>query len=480
MVGSRFLVRPLYLPSGDLARLVGAQMGVSLSEAFNAMRRGQGMDDLLEMLDMARRRHELTLGRVILPNGVVFEQVEINTPEDQKRLDEMMAVSGVKPAPKKRMKEKAFLTWMNTHLDDMRVAKRADKTLTESKHCLALFNALVGNKQVDEITTANCRAFFKEMMFWPVNATKRPEYRDLSVADILKKSKEVGEPSPSQSTINKHWQRLSRFFNFLIENEALVRNPLKGVTKPVVDDDELTRRPFTQEELDKLFNPPVYRDWAKSHPHRWWVPQLGLYTGARITELCQLYVEDVEVVLGIAGIHINDRYAGQKLKNKVSTRFVPLPKALLEAGFMTYVEDVKRAKHARLFPHLPNNDGTGFGKQMSRRFSTYVRDRGVDQIGLSFHAFRHTMATRLDRAGAHVGSIARITGHTVEGGVLPKVYIDSPTLPMRLETISKFNAGVTLPTYQKGQFDVPLKEAHDLPAIWAAAKKKRDKKVKGK
>ncbi len=45
LVGSRFLVRPLHAPFGDVARLVAARcMGMALSQAFQALRQGQAVD----------------------------------------------------------------------------------------------------------------------------------------------------------------------------------------------------------------------------------------------------------------------------------------------------------------------------------------------------------------------------------------------------------------------------------------------------
>lgn len=48
VVGSRFVVRALHA-KGDRARLVAALMAVALSQAFDALRRGEPMaDDILE------------------------------------------------------------------------------------------------------------------------------------------------------------------------------------------------------------------------------------------------------------------------------------------------------------------------------------------------------------------------------------------------------------------------------------------------
>lgn len=43
-VGSFYLVRPLRAPVGDAARLVAARLGLALSQAFDAMRKGIPVD----------------------------------------------------------------------------------------------------------------------------------------------------------------------------------------------------------------------------------------------------------------------------------------------------------------------------------------------------------------------------------------------------------------------------------------------------
>ncbi len=487
-IGSRFVVRALRLPAGDRARLAAAHMGVALSQVFQHLRAtGQqgGVVDIKKAMDAALGigHRDLTIGSVELPNGTILRNVQVDTPEDERQLKSLMEVSGAgQPAAKPQAnKDDVLSKQIRIHLADLERAGRQGKTVLDSRHTLALFQGIVGDKSVAEITSNDCRSFLEDVQYWPKHATKRPEYMHLSIRHAIAKAKAADEPRPAQNTLNKYRQRLSVFFHFLMDNQKIGRNPLTGIATPAkFDVEDETGRAFTQEELDTIFEPSAFQEWAKEHPHRWWAPMVGLYTGARVTEVCQLYLDDITTEHGIAGIHIRKFHPDQKLKTRASLRFVPIAKALLDAGFLEYVEDVRKAGHKRLFPHLPNNDGTGFGKQMSRRFSSYIKERGIKEEGMGFHAFRHTMSTRLDRAGVPHGTLAKITGHQVAGGVLPKFYIDSPTLPERVVALAKFQSGVRLPAYTKSQFDVALKEALALPAKWEADMSKRVRKAKGK
>ena len=478
VVGSRFLVRPLKMVKGDHARLVAETMAVALSQSFDSLRKGEGVD-LKKALDAARSagRRDLTLGEVSLPNGVTFRNVQIDTPEDERQFRSIVReatqsspVAETPPIPvassqKATPKKEGLLSHqIAVHLGDLERAKREKKTVLDSRHTLRLFLGIVGDKQASALSADDCRLFFDEVPFWPRNASKQTENAGLSVREIIAKSKSAGAEPPAAHTLSKHRQRLSVFLNFLLDNDSLQKNPLKGIARASkFDAEDDTGRAFTQPELNAIFEPVAFAEWSAKYPHRFFAPLIGLLTGARITEVCQLYVDDIATEHGVPGFHIRKSKPGQKLKNKSSLRFIPIAQPLLDAGFLTFVEDMKVAGQERLFPHLPNNDGNGYGRQMSRQFSTYIKARGISDPGMGFHAFRHTMATRLDRAGVGHGTIARITGHGLSGGVLPKFYIDAPSLPERVAALAKFEAGVKRPVYRSGQFSLPA---------WASNKNK--------
>lgn len=473
VVGSRFLVRPLRMVKGDRARLVAECMGVALSQSFDCLRKGEGVD-LKKALDAARSAgsRDLTLGEVSLPNGAVFRNVQIDTDQDARQFQAMVdeasraiaphvvkaPVGAVLPAKATPRKEGLLSHQIAVHLGDLERAKREKKTVLDSRHALRLFLGIVGDKPVGELSADDCRLFFDEVAYWPRNACKQVDNVGLSARDIIAKAKTAGCEPPAAHTLSKHRQRLSVFINFLLDNDDLQKNPLKGIAKTSkFDTEDDTGRAFTQVELDAIFEPVAFAKWSAKYPHRLWAPMIGLYTGARITEVSQLYVDDIATEHGVHGFHIRKGKPGQKLKNKSSLRFIPIAQPLPEAGFMAFVDDMKAAGQERLFPHLPNTDGNGFGRQMSRQFSTYIKSRGVTDPGMGFHAFRHTLATRLDRAGVGHGTIAHITGHGLSGGVLPKFYIDAPSLPERVTALGQFDGVVGLLVYRPGQFAKTLR-----------------------
>ena len=418
------------------------------------------MVDIKQLLKDAEDAFQLTIGGVRLPNGVELTNVLINTAEDERQFRDLMAAATpsspaqtVRATPSVDRKEHHrhdFLAHQaEVHLADLERGGRDKKTLMESRHTLGLFRGIVGNKVVSELNADHCRTFFDAVAHWPRHATKRQEFAGLGIRETIAKAKSMGEPPPAAATLEKHRQRLSTFLNWARRNKLIADNPLHGLVrqkKDVTQDD--TGRPFTQDELNAIFEPSAFATWSKGSAHRYWVPILALYSGARVTELSQLYVADIEVVQGIPGFHINKRFPGQKLKNTGSRRFVPLAQPVLDCGFLAFVEALKAKGQMRLFPELPNNDGLGYGRQMSKQFGAYIKKRGIAEEGMGMHAFRHTLATRLVAAKVSKDVIARITGHMREGDVLTRFYIDEPTLMERVEALKAFGAGVEIQVFR--------------------------------
>ncbi|QWF18137.1 site-specific integrase [Lysobacter capsici] len=472
-IGLRFVVRSMRGLRGDAARLSAAQQAVALSAVFDRLRKGDddvAKFDAKKLIESVQRAADE--GRIlewkatgVRVGGVDFGTVTTHGRQDTLDFIETMKAAAaiapslpitsapVAPVPEPPASAGPMLSEaIADYLRDLESAKRDPKTVVESRHSLRILLGVVGDVPASTLSQSHVRAFFDAVRHWPSNATKRPEYRSLSVPEVLALSKARKEPEPAAHTLNKHRQRLSAFVQPLLAARVMSHNPMAGIVRMsahAASAEVETGRPFTTAELQAIFAPSVYLPWAQKYPHRYWAPILGLYSGARVTEVAQLYVDDIETVDGVPGFHVNRRFPGQKIKNAQSRRFVPLAQPVLHVGFLAFVEETRKAGQARLFPDLPNGTGLGFGRQLSRQFSAYVKKCGVVDEGMGFHAFRHTFATLLSEAGAETADIARLTGHLdgkAQGSVLEKFYIDRKTLPLRVGTLTRFTPSVVLPT----------------------------------
>jgi integrase len=166
------------------------------------------------------------------------------------------------------------------------------------------------------------------------------------------------------------------------------------------------RFPFTSEDIQRIFN----EDEKHKQRNQYWIPLLGYYTGARLNELCQLYVDDIKVHDGYWYFDINDNSEDKSLKNESSKRKIPIHKALKRLGFIDFVEQQKSQGRNRLFTDLKMTRD-GYGGNASKWFSRHLKKQGVIHRKKSFHSFRHTLVEELKIARVNPNEIAGLVGH---------------------------------------------------------------------
>jgi len=170
---------------------------------------------------------------------------------------------------------------------------------------------------------------------------------------------------------------------------------------------EKPRNPFTTEELRKIFAPenlPV-----NSHPEQFFAPILGLFTGARISEICQLHTIDIGKKDQFYTISINDEEL-KRIKSPASRRIIPIHPILEEIGFIDYLEDMKKFGNY-IFPTV-NPDKYGyFGKEPGRRWAKYLDKLGITDPTKVFHSFRSTANIKLMDNGIEEEKRCAFIGH---------------------------------------------------------------------
>jgi integrase len=248
---------------------------------------------------------------------------------------------------------------------------------------------------------------------------------------------------------------------------------------PALDEmvEDETGRPFTDVELGKIFSRDVFLPWAEKAPHRWWLPMMGLFTGARVNELAQLKVADIVQVDDIWCIAIRktvdiDRKSEklgrtrQLVKNKSSIRTIPIAQPLLDAGFLDFWEDARATGHPRLFPQLRAGtnrktgqfNGAGYGVAVTAQFGRYLDKHCPTELGVGFHAFRHYFVSELCDVGYSPELVATLTGHSAKPSAVPTIdrhyrhAKPGKITAQQLEALAELKPPVVLPVYRKGQF----------------------------
>ncbi|MDV3514681.1 site-specific integrase [Stenotrophomonas sp. C1657] len=366
------------------------------------------------------------------------------------------------------------------HLQDMRRRQLDPKTVLATERTLKLLLLACGNISACRVDYPHIQRFWKLLRWAPRNLISDPLLRELTFEEAVALGKEQDVPPLARATEERHRCFLVAFFNHLVNGQAIASSPMKAFRKIKEDhtiDPDKAIRLFEDEDLQNIFNPATFIPWAKK-PHHWWAPMIGLYTGARVNEVCQLKLIDIIMERGVwcmafrktidkdlAADPKKQRHSRQSMKGAGCMRIIPIAQPLLDAGFLDFVEDMKATGHCRLFPLLSAgvNRTTGetnarYSQQFVVDFGRYLKTLGFEK-GIGFHAFRHTLATELDVNDVPEKQIALVTGHSTDPRehvkVLRRHYLHKKSQATRSKQISAlelYQPNVELPRYQRGQF----------------------------
>jgi integrase len=188
-----------------------------------------------------------------------------------------------------------------------------------------------------------------------------------------------------------------------VNNKHLASNPADGISLDVRSKQGEKKRSFTDDEAKIILKAAL----GEKDPVRRWVPWLGAYSGARVSELCQLRSEDIIKLDDIWCMKL-DPEAGS-LKTSGSERVIPLHPALIDRGFLKFAATIKAGPlFAALSPDKFGKRG-GNGTKMIGRF---VRQLGLKDTRLSpSHSWRHRIKTLGRKHGLAEDILNAITGH---------------------------------------------------------------------
>ncbi len=199
-------------------------------------------------------------------------------------------------------------------------------------------------------------------------------------------------PRMSAGERDKRMQWLYRMFEWFHAQKWIPDDPCTGLRGESVQTKverkqaafaRKERTAFTEGEIAKIFATAVYQAcaWKATkagtfrtfQPFHYWLPLLGLFTGARIGELCQLYLDDVRCEGDVWFIDINQSSLDKSLKNEWSKRLVPLHPKLVELGFANWCDQLRKGGYKRVFPELSWNSTNRYAKEPIRAMSVSAR-----------------------------------------------------------------------------------------------------------
>lgn len=295
--------------------------------------------------------------------------------------------------------------------------------LVNSLWTFRIFMELVGDKHLQEINVTDGDTFVHALSLWPTHASKRREFRNMQAPEVIAKAQRLHRQPINLRTQQSHIDRLRALFHWLEKRGEITPGLLRGVRLyPRNKDFGQPRAPFSDDELQWMFG--IHQKITHKTPYQYWAPILGLYQGLRVNELGQLYVDDVVQMGGMWCIDITRDRPGQRLKNRMSRRLLPIHPTILACGFVEFVEQAQRWKRTTLFPDViwgANGPGDCISDWFNR---TFLRKAcGIVHPSLTFHSFRHCFATLGDRSNVRHDRLALLLGHSAGQSVLREHYI---------------------------------------------------------
>lgn len=267
---------------------------------------------------------------------------------------------------------------------------------------------VTGDKAVSSYGKRDAAAFKEVLLMLPANWRKKKTFRDLGIVEASRKASKLGLQRQRAKTIKVKWFHITTIFAYAQHNYDGVTNTFHAKSLIVSDNVAANDQwlPFSNDELATLLKSPL--------PGRlFWLTWLGLFTGARLNELCQLDSKHIKRHGNLHYIHFSRDMQLKTGDTESCVRTVPLHSTLIRLGFLDYIAQCR----GLLFPGLVEDEKTGrLSGVPSKRFSYHLTKIGVKKPRLSFHSLRHTFIACLKTvAPRDAETRERLVGHAVSG-----------------------------------------------------------------
>jgi len=315
--------------------------------------------------------------------------------------------------------------------------KWTHKTKIEVMSCHRLIVDVMGDVDVKGISRQMVIDFKDTMIRLPSNLYKIHAGKTIQEVLML-----AGIAPMSTTSVNKHILRLSALLGYAVKESIIPANLAQGMMIPEKRRSDEERKAYSLEDLQSIVaNLPRTQD----RPDRFWVPLISMFTGMRLDEICQLYLEDVQLVDDVWCISINDE-KDKKVKTITGKRIVPVHPVLLSCGFIKYIDSLRKAGVPRLWMDLRWRPSDGYSNALGKWFQVFNRRHVTDDPKKVFHSMRHTLADTLKQAGVQEVVIAEIMGHANDSMSMSR-YGKRYQPKVLLDALMNLDYGVTVPKW---------------------------------
>jgi integrase len=286
---------------------------------------------------------------------------------------------------------------------------------------------LVGDKPLMDYTKADARTFKQAVMSLPPIYGNKKGFQGLSFTKAVERAKTAEVERMSDRNVNKILGFVRAFWNWAeAEYDDVPGNPFNRMNLRVKSKARDERLPFSMPQLQKILNAPLFtgckseKSWLTPGNHVpadqgiYWVPLIGLFTGARAGEIIQLLVDDIKAEGGVLHFNITDDGEEQEVKTDTSLRTIPVHPILRKLGFEKFVA-AQRKKGTRLFPDFPKAADGYYSTAYSPRYKRFLERIDVKMPKITFHSFRHSFEDACLNSRIPIEFTNALQGHAGSG-----------------------------------------------------------------
>lgn len=218
-------------------------------------------------------------------------------------------------------------------------------TLVDHRGRLENILDILHDKPASEVSREDMRKMREILTKLPPSRKKAKKYQGKSVEEILAMSY---DKTLSPTTVNIIIDAISSMFAWAIREQLLTSNPAIGLKVRNDTPDIDKKESFSLEDIQKIFFSGDFKPNKFATPAYYWAPLIGLYSGMRLEEICQLRCKDVYEDDGVWVFDVNPTTdtedASKKLKTKNAIRKDPVHPYLISKGLLKYLEKVQKAR----------------------------------------------------------------------------------------------------------------------------------------
>lgn len=228
--------------------------------------------------------------------------------------------------------------------------------------------------------------------------SNKHNFLKMTEEDMKQYFKHLQEIGKKTSTISRNIASIRSFYQFLVRNKKIKRDPTEKIQSPKVE----KKAPcvLSSQEVELLLEQPKNIDLKGIRDKA--MLEFAYATGMRVTEIISLDIDDVNLKDGLV-----------TCRNGARQRNIPLGSLSLKA-LAEYIENSRPIliKDENIKALFVNTNGKRLTRQGFWKIVKYYKEQAHITKDITPHVLRHSFATHLLQNGADLKSIQTMLGHS--------------------------------------------------------------------